>query len=300
MTSRLASTTLRIGDSAPPIALPGLDGELVELEEARGVCGVLLLFAPGAWSPATRRQLGEINAVYEQLRDNGVQVVVLITQNAGPLQDRLSSFAIPFPILADERRQAARDYGVFRALSLDGFGVTRPAAFIVDKDGIIRFAYVGKADDDVPEVDALLRLSIWLVGSTPIVEEDGEEIPSEEDAEATPAGEQLVLISDEVLDGQLADEVEAYEADENAEPVAPEMATAVIEPVVTESEPAATNGYATVDEAVGELPENGPLSNGHYNERRAANGEVEPSGGEHDDELTLVSSDRKSAERSES
>jgi len=79
MLTRLASTTLRIGDEAPPFALPGLDGEIVELAEARGICGLVLLFTPGAWSPATRRQLGEVNAVYERFRENGIQVVVLMT-----------------------------------------------------------------------------------------------------------------------------------------------------------------------------------------------------------------------------
>ena len=297
MTSRLASTTLRIGDPAPPIALPGLDGELVELEEARGVCGVLLLFAPGAWSPATRRQVGEINAVYEQFRENGIQVVVLITQNAAPLQDRLSSFAIPFPILADEHRHAARDYGVFRAVSLDGFGVTRPAAFIVDKEGVVRFAYIGKADDDVPEVDALLRLSIWLVGSTPIEEQEDVDAFAPEEEESIPAGEQLVLISDEVLEGELVDNNEPVEAVSETDPVDPDMETTVLAAITADEESAAQNDHAELEEPA----EAAQHTNGHHNgELAATTGELDHGSGDSEEELTLASSsERKPNERHE-
>ena len=175
MMSRTSSTTLRIGDEAPEFALPGLDGEIVELTEARGICGVVLLFTPGAWSPATRRQLGEVNAVYERFRENGVQVVVVMTQSAAVLRDRLASYAIPFPILADEHRQIAREYGVFRAMSWDGFAVTRPAAFMIDRDGIIRFMYVGHRDTDLMDTESLLKLSVWLVSVPPV-----EQVPEPE------------------------------------------------------------------------------------------------------------------------
>ncbi len=195
MTSRLASTTLRIGALAPEIELPGLDGGLVRLTDARGICGVLLIFAPGAWSPATRRQVGEINAVYEQFREIGVQVVVLITQNATSLQDRLASYAIPFPILADEHRETAKDFGVFRALSWDGIGVTRPAVFLIDRDGVIRFVYVGERDSDVPDTESLLHLAKDLIGVAPIEITEGEvsETPVPDGREWTPvAGDEAI------------------------------------------------------------------------------------------------------------
>lgn len=193
MTSKLASTTLRIGDLAPLVSLAGLDGETVRLADILAERSVLLLFAPGAWSPATRRQVGEINAIYEQFLAIDVEVVVLITQSGKSLQGRLGSYAIPFPILADEAREAARDYGVYQALSWHGIGVTRPAAFIVDKSGVIRFIYVGADDGDTPETDSLFRLCSWLVGvAAPVVTA---EEANPEPGEATAVG--LVAVGPE-------------------------------------------------------------------------------------------------------
>jgi len=197
MTSRLASSTLRIGDAAPPISLVGHEGERIELAEALDASGVLLLFSPGAWSPSTRRQVGEINAIYDRFREASVAVVVLITQDARSLRDRLGAYAIPFPILADERRQVARDYGVYRAVSLHGIGVTRPSAFVIDRRGIIRFIYVGEGETDVPDTESLFQLAVGLVGVQPV--------PSAETVEAEPPAE---AIFDELVEMEEATEID--------------------------------------------------------------------------------------------
>jgi peroxiredoxin len=260
MMSRLASTTLRIGDQAPQFALPGLDGELVELTEARGICGVVLLFTPGAWSPATRRQLGEVNAVYEQFRENGVQVVVLMTQSEAALRDRLGSYAIPFPILADEHREVARQYGVFRAISWDGLGVTRPAAVMIDREGIIRFIYVGQRDADVPDTESLVRLAIWLVGVAPI-----EEVPEPELELADEVDSDVELVLDE--DGSVVAELRRLDVPED-ELTAVTASTAPVDGVeaddrVPEAAPAGAEIVAN-DPAAPEPNGNGTNGNGQH------------------------------------
>src|SRR2546422_3148129 len=55
--------------------------------------------------------------------------------------------------------RSARDYGVYRALSMDGIAVTSPAIFLVDRTSAIRFAYVGRGNEDVPEDRKSTRLN---------------------------------------------------------------------------------------------------------------------------------------------
>jgi len=161
--SRLASTTLRMGDLAPPFELPAIRGDLVRLSDALGHAAVLLVFSPGSWSPATRSQFAELAATYERLQLAGIALLVVVTQDLRRLRLGLAARPYPFPVLADERRSVARDYGVYRAFSRDGIGVTAPSVFVIDRAGLLRFVYVGAGDGDLPEADGLIRLATWLV-----------------------------------------------------------------------------------------------------------------------------------------
>lgn len=165
----LMSTTLKLGDRAPNFTLPDLDGRPFELADVIQGGSALLSFAPGIWSQTTRRQIDEFEDAHSMLGEIGVIPLIVVTQRAedarrslqahlsGP-QRKLTQPALSFPILADHHRTAARDYGVFRAFSLDGIRVTRPAVFFINPTGEIAFAYVGRNDSDVPETDNLLHL----------------------------------------------------------------------------------------------------------------------------------------------
>src|SRR4029453_16863121 len=156
--SRLVSTTLHIGDAAPPFVLPDLFGTPVSLSLTLEQRPALLIFAPGSWSPGMRRQLAELDEQTERSRAAGLDVLMVVSQDLPRLRRALGARRPSFPVLADERRGVARDYGVYRAFSLDGIGVTCPAAFLVDRSGSIRFVYVGQGNDDLPESENLVRL----------------------------------------------------------------------------------------------------------------------------------------------
>ncbi len=127
----------------------------------------LLVFVPGSWSPGARRLMTELAALHPAFEEAGIAIVMIVTQDAGSLRRRLEATPPPFPVLADVERNAARDYGVFRAFSWDGIGVTRPAAFVIDREGAIRFLYVGERDHDVPDARSLLRIATWLRDEQP-------------------------------------------------------------------------------------------------------------------------------------
>jgi peroxiredoxin len=154
---------LRIGDSAPPLALPDLDGKEQYLFDILGQSPVLLVFAPGSWSPNTREQVRELLETHDAFVESGVTIVMVVTEDPRTAQRLIPKDGPVFPVLIDEDREAARDYGVYRAFSLDGLRVTRPASFLIDQDGVLRFVYVGHGDRDIPDVPGLLRLCSWLL-----------------------------------------------------------------------------------------------------------------------------------------
>jgi peroxiredoxin len=165
----LSSTTLKLGDRAPNFTLPDLDGRPFELADVIEGGSALLSFAPGVWSQATRRQVDELEEAHTLLEEIGVIPLIVVTQRAqdarrslqahlaGP-DRKLSEPALSYPILADQQRTVARDYGVYRAFSLDGVRITRPAIFLIQPTGEIAFVHVGRNDGDVPDTGNLIYL----------------------------------------------------------------------------------------------------------------------------------------------
>lgn len=63
---------------------------------------------------------------------------------------------ITFPLLTDKDREVIKSYGVYHWLGLDAYNIARPATFVIDKDLIIRFMYIGSHQFDLPEHEAII------------------------------------------------------------------------------------------------------------------------------------------------
>lgn len=61
--------------------------------------------------------------------------------------------SIPFPCLADPERAVFRQYDVKSAAISLG---QRPALFVLDKEGVVRYAYLGWQQWEIPSVDDTL------------------------------------------------------------------------------------------------------------------------------------------------
>lgn len=64
----------------------------------------------------------------------------------------------PFPLLADEARRVVRSYGVYVALNFESFRIARPATFLIDPGGLIRFIHVGRHQFDRPSVEQIMAI----------------------------------------------------------------------------------------------------------------------------------------------
>lgn len=64
---------------------------------------------------------------------------------------------ITFPLLVDKTREVIKSYGVYHWLSLDAYNIARPATFIIDKTGIIRYMYIGSHQFDLVQQTEILE-----------------------------------------------------------------------------------------------------------------------------------------------
>ena len=90
---------------------------------------------------------------YEEIRGRGVEVLAL----APGTPEETGAFALardlPFPCLADPEREAYRAYQVESHLYSLG---QRPALYAVDKEGIVRYAFLGTQQWQVGDTDEAL------------------------------------------------------------------------------------------------------------------------------------------------
>lgn len=56
---------------------------------------------------------------------------------------------ITYPLLVDKDRSVIKSYGVYHWLSFEAYNIARPATFIIDKLGIIRYMYIGSHQFDL-------------------------------------------------------------------------------------------------------------------------------------------------------
>lgn len=72
---------------------------------------------------------------------------------AGQWPRELRGFAerngIMFPLLVDKDRSVIKSYGVYHWLSFEAYNIARPATFIIDEQGTIRYMYIGTHQFDL-------------------------------------------------------------------------------------------------------------------------------------------------------
>lgn len=68
----------------------------------------------------------------------------------------LTDHPVSFPFLLDEDRSVTRAYGVYHMVGRDALNIARPATFVIERNGIIRFMYVGGSQEDrAPMADVM-------------------------------------------------------------------------------------------------------------------------------------------------
>lgn len=124
-----------IGDRAPDFTLPGAGGRTVSLSDFRGR-PVVLVFYPGDDSPVCTKQLNAYNDGLDQFSALDAQVIGISAQDVDSKDAFVAKHGFEFPLLADVDKGVAASYG-----TLGPIGFPRRSTFVIDADGIIRYAH---------------------------------------------------------------------------------------------------------------------------------------------------------------
>jgi thioredoxin-dependent peroxiredoxin len=127
--------TAGVGDRAPDFTLPGTGGREYSLSEYAGH-PVVLVFYPGDDTPVCTKQLNAYNEGLEQFRELDAQVLAVSAQDVQSHERFSGKHRFDFPLLADTDKAVAAQYG-----TLGPLGFPRRSVFIIDRQGVIRYAH---------------------------------------------------------------------------------------------------------------------------------------------------------------
>lgn len=124
-----------VGDRAPDFTLPGTGGESFSLADFLGK-PIVLVFYPGDDTAVCTKQLNAYNDGLSQFRDLDAQIVGISAQDVSSKEAFSAKHGFEFPLLADVDKEVAAAYG-----TLGPIGFPRRSIFIIDREGIIRYAH---------------------------------------------------------------------------------------------------------------------------------------------------------------
>lgn len=146
---------IEIGQAAPDLSLFDSDKNKVSLADYKGK-NVLLLFFPLAFTSVCTAELCSVRdniALYNKVNAVvlGISVDSLYVLNSYKKDQQLN-----FTLLSDFNKTVSKTYDVlYDTFSYDMQGVSKRAAFVIDKDGITRYAEVCASPADQPNFTAI-------------------------------------------------------------------------------------------------------------------------------------------------
>jgi peroxiredoxin len=152
---------LKPGDAIPAFLLPDAEGRLVASDDLLARGSLVINFFRGNWCPYCRQTLKALEAVLPEIEAAGGQLVALTPDTGHHLADTRRDQRLSYAILSDVDGTVGLQFGVlFRAPAayrevLAGYGIDLaerhgndggfiplPATYVVDRDGIVRYAFV--------------------------------------------------------------------------------------------------------------------------------------------------------------
>ena len=137
-----------IGKPAPSFSVQTANGKgKVSLSSLKGKVVVVDFWA--TWCGPCKESFPKLQELYTKYQSSGVEMVGLSEddENQGIAEFGQAHGSVKFPIGWDDGKSIAGQY----------HPPTMPTTFVVDKNGIVRFAHVGYHDSDQDELDKEIK-----------------------------------------------------------------------------------------------------------------------------------------------
>lgn len=167
---------IRVGEKVPEATLTTSDGKSRTLSELHTKGAILLVFYRGGWCPYCNFQVRELTTANPELQERGVTPVFVSVDRMEESARTTAAYDIPFPVLSDPDLVAHKAFRVMHQADSDevarlrGFGhdleassgrdhhvIAIPSIFLVDREGLVRWAHADRDYKRRPSVGQLLN-----------------------------------------------------------------------------------------------------------------------------------------------
>lgn len=151
---------LRVGDSVPNGALQSIDGKPVAFKDLITHKPSVVIFYRGGWCPFCNIQMGQLATLEPSLTAMGYQILAVSPDQPAKLKESLDKHHLAYTLLSDRTMDLTRQFGLAYRVSHEVVAKMKqygsdlesstgntlhllpvPAAYVVDRKGVIHFVY---------------------------------------------------------------------------------------------------------------------------------------------------------------
>jgi len=148
---------LSVGDQAPGFTLKRKAGDMVDvsLSDYKGKKNVVLLFVPLAYSSPCTDELCSVSGGLNEYEALDAEVLAISVDSPFAQEAWAEASNITVPLLSDFNKEVCQAYGAMFEELLGFKGVAKRSAFVIDKEGVVKFAAVADDAGEFPDFDAV-------------------------------------------------------------------------------------------------------------------------------------------------
>lgn len=147
--------SIHLGDRAPTFKLISSDKKEVALDDFKGK-NVVLLFFPMAFTGVCTQEMCSMRDNISEYENLDAEVLAISVDSPFTLDKFKKDEHLNFPLLSDFNKEVSRAYGAYYEEFVLGLkGVSKRSAFVIDKEGIVRYAEVLESAGDLPNFEAV-------------------------------------------------------------------------------------------------------------------------------------------------
>ena len=146
---------IETGLKAPEFSLYNSEKTKVSLSDYKGK-NVLLLFFPLAFTSTCTKELCDIRDNISLYNNSNAQVLGVSVDSLYTLAKYKEEQHLNFPLLSDFNKEVSIAYGsLYQTFGYDMQGVSKRSAFVIDKEGVVRYAEVLEKANQIPDFEAI-------------------------------------------------------------------------------------------------------------------------------------------------
>ena len=147
--------SLQVGQEAPNFTLKNTNMEDVTLRSFRGKKNVLLLFVPLAFTGVCTNELCSVRDNLNHYASLNAEVIGISVDSPFAQKQWKEKEQLNFTLLSDFNREVVKAYDAQYASLLGLQGVAKRSAFVIDKEGKVRYAEVLEEARNLPNFDKI-------------------------------------------------------------------------------------------------------------------------------------------------